>query len=182
MRHRTRLPIIPILLVVVLLIAVAAWSAPIVASTPKLSGDQRSLAGLEKIQLVFHTDFHTDKLADYFTNSTFTMDDIREQWRDRLEQAGFELANGSDAATLLVWARSLKDENVPEAWGFAVFCELIQPVHLERLEQTVTLSTYRGISVGLEHKRSAQRVFKGELDFLLDSFIKAAHMATKYGN
>ena len=75
----------------------------------------------------------------------------------------------------------LKEQSVPKARAFVIFCDLHQPVRIERSGQSLRLPTYRGVSVGLEHEKATMQTLKDEFDYLLDSFLEAASLAARFG-
>ncbi len=173
MRKRTRATGKVMTLLMVLTIAVVAWSAPIKETPQRAIPPQvYSLADLDRISVGFAL-----PLPDELRSAGMTEQKILAACAKELSDAGFEIVADADAPRLQMIAILATDDLSPNQRGYALLATIDQPVRVQRLEQTLVLPTYVDLVVGLNAKVQMKRQLKVGFDKLVTNLIKRARLA-----
>ena len=160
-----------LLIIVVLLVGLVAWSAPILPR-PALSDEVLSLARLETAELIITG----VPLSIHRTGVTARK--IYEQWKSKLTVAGLKLSSGEGVPKLRVSTSSATDESMPDGVAFVIFVTLEQPVRVTRLEKELWLPTWTGLKVGLRSGDDVEKHYEAVMNLAIVQFLKRMREAT----
>lgn len=173
MRQRTRNPGKVMVVLIVLTIAVVAWSAP-VKELPRrnIPPQIHSLASLDRISIAFAI-----PLPDELRRAGLSEQEILAACAKELSDAGFEIVADRDAPQLRFVVIFATDDQDPQQRGYALLATLDQAVRVQRLDRTLMLPTYVDLVVGLDPKAQLKRQLKAGFDKLANNLIKRARLA-----
>ena len=160
-------------LTVLNLLAAVVWAGPVLFEKKKLSDDIRSLALLEKLQLVI------DPFPGEMVDVGVKHEPLRKLWRDRLEEAGYTITEEKDAPRLRLQISFTQDDRVKEGLGFKAVFMVEQAVSIEGIEGKLIVPTYVSSALGLETKETIREATEGVLRNLLESFISFQQIAAE---
>ena len=173
MRQWTRVPAKPVQVVIVLIIAVVAWSAPIDGVPQRnIPSQVHSLATLDRISLAF-----SPPLPDELRRAGLSEQEILAACAKGLSDAGFEIVAAMGVPQWRMAAILATDDQEPNQRAYALLATLDQSVRVERLDRTLTLPTYLDLVVGLNAKEDMKKQVKVGFDKMVTNLIKRARLA-----
>ena len=140
------------------------WAGPVLPKV-KLTDQHLTLAGLKRLELV------VDALPRELLALGIKREDLDEDWRDRLSDAGFELTKGKGDPILRLNLVVATDDEVPDAISVAPCVTLEQRVMLPNGDRALMVPTYVHHAVGLEPERKLGPSMDEALRHMLDEFI-----------
>ena len=141
-------------------------AAPILPKPHKLHDQMRSLAKLKRIALKI------EPMPAEVRVAGVTAAKIRRSWSKRLEQAGFELAEGEGDPVLSFKISTITDKAVPHGVAFNPYLALSQPVRIDGIDGYLAVPTFVEIVVGLETEEKLGPVVEQQAQQMLDNFIR----------
>lgn len=158
---------------VVVAVAVAAWSAPILDSDPaKLNLQERSLTKVQSVRVIIHP------LNELLVKEGVDPLKIKADWVETLRESGFEVSEeGKGRPVLVVTVDVAFDEALPDAIAIAPMLAVFQEVVIQRTGEVVKVPTYAHKMVGLFKTSQVGQSVDMALDSLLGSFIETCRRA-----
>ena len=176
-RHLGRLVFV---VLVVALVGISAWSAPLMPGGQTLLPDVYSLAEIHKLRLEVNP--FPPALGKFDT----TPQTLRDSWAKVLTDAGFEIVEPADTEdeslpTLGLQFMTAVDDAFPDALGFCAVMTLEQPVSLERIEYHMPATTFSSYAVGLEKKENVRKAIESSVENLARHFIGSQRQTQNAG-
>jgi len=145
---------------------------PILPKTPKPNDSIISLTGVKQVEIL------VNRLPNELRAAGLTEEDIKARWTKRLTDEHFVVAEGKGYPKLELRTIATVDPDVPNAVAYAFVIGFLQPVRIERLDQTLFLVTYSDTLMGQEttaHLGHAAIVNAGNAVDLFISMVKKAN-------
>ncbi|MAE65493.1 MAG: hypothetical protein CMJ18_14580 [Phycisphaeraceae bacterium] len=133
----------------VALIALIAVAAPIVPRHAGLTDEDFSLARLERVQL------RIDPFPGSLVDTGLDTEPVRTLWTRRLRAAGIRVVSDTDVPAVHLKVVGGLDDAVPEGVALSVTVELMQKVHVDRLDESLIVPTYTFVLAALETMEKA---------------------------
>ena len=148
-------------------------AAPILPEVSRASQQQRSLEGIERINL------QIDPLPDPIRKLGIKAAALRKRWTKQLEAGGLAVGDDDDqgAPTLRFMISTVTDSGVPGAVAFNPYLTLEQPVRFERLDASIVVPTYAHVMCGLEADGDVRKSVLLTADRMIHRFIEAYRRA-----
>ena len=113
----------------------AIWAAPMLPEARDLPDELVALGAIRRVHL------EVRPLSDRLHEGGVREQAILDQVRPLLTDAGFEIIEGDATPRLRVIVEAGKDPGLPGIVSLAVFVDIVQKVHLERLDRTLIVPT-----------------------------------------
>ncbi len=172
MKTRRLRPVIA-LFCTVTIIASALLAAPVGRDFREVPDELRVVANIKQLRV------DVALLPAVLTEADVTRRQILEQATAKLTEVGFEVVEDEQAPLIMFTASTLEDPAMPDIIAYTVFVDVVQKVHLYRLEEDVTVPTAT-VSVQRLAKRSELvEELDDCIDQALDHFIRAERIASE---
>lgn len=170
MSHRRRFALLALALLVPSSVLEAG---PMMPPRQHLSDETIGLANIRKISIA---------IADLpvpLTRAGLTDEAIEASWREALTDAEYDVVSADRTATQLrLVILSATDDAVPEGVAYSINLQVLQRVHVERLERTLALPTHNILVTGLESRSNVAGAVRNMARRVVARFIALSRSAT----
>ena len=179
MRKINRRIVLGLLLALVAGLSLAVWAGPVLMNpAPKLPDQVRSLAQVERVRIGI------DSIPGAVDKMGITADLIREQWRESLTDAGYEVVESDvDAPKVNLRIMYLSDPIVPDAGAYTCVLTVEQAAKIGSADEPLHVPTFLTALMGLEAEKNLKNSLEKAIRDALRQFIeiqkRAAAAASK---
>ncbi len=172
MQDRCRLRLLLVLGGALTAFSVVALAAPFLETSSRLPDQVRSLARVESISLQID-------LSPELEKRKITNRRLLPRWRRRLEDAGYEVRDGADAALLVLSVSAVTDPNIPDVVAFTPYLALEQKARVGG--DDLRVPTYVDILVGMVHleREDLEESVTGALNDMFNRFVQVQDQARR---
>lgn len=140
----SRRSVVPVFAAVVILsFALGVLAAPFLPRAGDVSGEIRSLAGLQHVNLSFA------RLPGQLSQAGVAITELRDQTRRLLGHAGVAVVEDREVPTLELQVLLIEGGVFPEAIVFCYRLRLLQETRVLRIKEDLTVPTYEHVVFGL---------------------------------
>ncbi len=157
---------------VALLLSSSASSGPTFPKAQQVAAEARSLIGIRTLRV------RVELLPTTLENAGVTARAVRENWRRRLEQGGYTVVTEDpDVPELSLEVSALVDRQFPDALALSAMLRLRQPVTVDRLSESMPLTTYVDQLLALDTEEAIVEILEDALNGMVDRFMNKIRRA-----
>ncbi|MAE67062.1 MAG: hypothetical protein CMJ18_22605 [Phycisphaeraceae bacterium] len=160
------------IVLVTVTLGLATWAGPVFPARTVRSNQVRSLADLSMIRIAVRP------LPEVLRRAGLSVDAIRSQWSEALQQAGFDV---SDEALALLELRlvTMQDPNDPDNFAINPVLMLYQNARVRRRPGELVIPTYVNIRIGIERRDGIANPVRRVLQAMRGQFIQDCRRANE---